>query len=151
MYIVKRGQLQVVADDSTTVLATLGAGSVFGEVSVLDIAGNRTGNRRTANVRSLGYSDLFCLAKDDLWVALADYPEARATLTERGCQLLRKDGLLDEEVFKNARDSQYSTEESVRKLEITVKGLQTRLARLMAEFGASQAKIKQRLSRVEHR
>lgn len=46
-----------------------------------------------------GYSDLFCLAKRDLWETLADYPEARATLTERGCQLLRKDGLLDEDVF----------------------------------------------------
>ncbi|KAF2893214.1 hypothetical protein ILUMI_12962 [Ignelater luminosus] len=80
MYIVKRGRLQVVADDGKTVLATLGAGSVFGEVSVLEIAGNRTGNRRTANVRSLGYSDLFCLAKDDLWVALADYPEVEILL-----------------------------------------------------------------------
>lgn len=122
MYIVKRGRLSVVADDGTTVLATLGAGSVFGEVSVLEIAGNRTGNRRTANVRSIGnqakllevydetiksifsapfsgYSDLFCLAKRDLWETLADYPEARASLTERGCQLLRKDGLLDEAVF----------------------------------------------------
>lgn len=46
-----------------------------------------------------GYSDLFCLAKRDLWETLADYPEARASLTERGCQLLRKDGLLDETVF----------------------------------------------------
>ena len=47
----------------------------------------------------IGYSDLFCLAKRDLWETLADYPEARASLTERGCQLLRKDGLLDEAVF----------------------------------------------------
>ncbi|CAG9857625.1 unnamed protein product [Phyllotreta striolata] len=149
MYIVKRGRLQVVADDGCTVLATLGAGSVFGEVSVLDIAGNRTGNRRTANVRSLGYSDLFCLAKDDLLVALADYPEARATLTERGCQLLRKDGLLDEEVFRNAKDTQESMNDSIRKLEGTVETLQIRLARLLAEFTASQAKIKQRITRIE--
>lgn len=46
-----------------------------------------------------GYSDLFCLAKRDLWETLGDYPEARASLTERGCQLLRKDGLLDEDLF----------------------------------------------------
>lgn len=46
-----------------------------------------------------GYSDLFCLAKRDLWETLGDYPEARALLTERGCQLLRKDGLLDEELY----------------------------------------------------
>ncbi|XP_076272344.1 cyclic nucleotide-gated ion channel subunit A isoform X3 [Rhynchophorus ferrugineus] len=151
MYIVKRGRLQVVADDGYTVLATLGAGSVFGEVSVLDIAGNRTGNRRTANVRSLGYSDLFCLAKDDLLVALADYPEAKATLIERGCQLLRKDGLLDEDVFKRAKDTQHSMEDSIKKLESTVENLQSRLARLLAEFSASQAKLKQRLSRVESR
>ncbi|XP_050301471.1 cyclic nucleotide-gated cation channel subunit A isoform X2 [Anthonomus grandis grandis] len=151
MYIVKRGRLQVVADDGYTVLATLGAGSVFGEVSVLDIAGNRTGNRRTANVRSLGYSDLFCLAKDDLLVALADYPEAKATLIERGCQLLRKDGLLDEDIFKRAKETQHSMEDSIKKLESTMENIQSRVARLMAEFTASQAKLKQRLSRVESR
>jgi CRP-like cAMP-binding protein len=35
MYIVKRGRLIVVADDGRTVFATLGAGSVFGEVRYL--------------------------------------------------------------------------------------------------------------------
>lgn len=116
MYIVKRGKLHVVADDGHTVLATLGAGSVFGEVSVLDIAGNRTGNRRTANVRSLGYSDLFCLAKRDLWEALADYPDARRSLTETGCQLLRKDGLLDEAAFLRAHSEQESMADKVDRL-----------------------------------
>ena len=35
MYIVKRGSLSVVAEDCKTVYATLGAGSVFGEVSLI--------------------------------------------------------------------------------------------------------------------
>ena len=47
------------------------------QVSILNIPGNKTGNRRTANVRSVGYSDLFSLSKDDLWEALAEYPEAK--------------------------------------------------------------------------
>lgn len=65
MYIVKRGRLSVVADDGVTVFATLGAGSVFGEVSVLDIPGNKTGNRRTANVRSLGKRKRFIYMSDE--------------------------------------------------------------------------------------
>jgi cyclic nucleotide gated channel len=116
MYIVKRGRLSVVADDGRTVLATLGAGSVFGEVSVLEIAGNKTGNRRTANVRSLGYSDLFCLSKRDLWDALFDYPEAKHSLMERGCQLLRKDGLLDEQAFTKAQVEHENLTDKVERL-----------------------------------
>lgn len=118
----------------------------------------------------LGYSDLFCLAKRDLWETLADYPEARASLTERGCQLLRKDGLLDEDVFASkllnvasfvpvkltlihfqtdAQRAQDSLEGGVEKLEGAVENLNLRFARLMAEYSASQAKLKQRISRLE--
>lgn len=116
MYIVKRGRLSVVADDENTVLATLSAGAVFGEVSVLEIPGNKTGNRRTANVRSIGYSDLFCLAKTDLWKALSDYPDARKSLLERGCQILRKDGLLDEEVFSLSQQRKEGLDEKLQRI-----------------------------------
>ncbi|CAG2118223.1 unnamed protein product, partial [Medioppia subpectinata] len=50
MYIVKRGRLSVVADDGHSVLAALTDGATFGELSILNISGVKTGNRRTANV-----------------------------------------------------------------------------------------------------
>ncbi len=88
--------------------------------SILNIAGNKTGNRRTANVRSVGYSDLFCLSKSDLWDALQEYPEGRKSLLERGKQLLLKDGLLDEEANRQSQDEQEATKEKIEKLGIHV-------------------------------
>ena len=93
MYICARGRLQVVDTDGKTVLATLKAGSYFGEISILNMgtAGERrggwpaadrhiAGNRRTASVCSVGYSDLFVLSKKDMWDVLKDYPAARVRL-----------------------------------------------------------------------
>ncbi len=88
MYIVNRGRLQVVADNGKTVLATLRPGSYFGEISILNM-GN-AGNRRTASVRSVGYSDLFCLSKIDLWEVLKDYPTARVRLEAIAVKRLEK-------------------------------------------------------------
>ena len=67
MYFIKTGILQVVSPDGTKVFANLKAGAAFGEISILDIPGNKNGNKRTANIRSLGFSDVFQLSKDDLW------------------------------------------------------------------------------------
>lgn len=50
MYIIKEGKLAVVADDGVTQFALLLAGSCFGELSILNIKGSKTGNRRTANI-----------------------------------------------------------------------------------------------------
>ncbi|KAK6173571.1 hypothetical protein SNE40_016996 [Patella caerulea] len=149
MYIVKRGKLSVVADDGHTVFATLSDGSVFGEVSILNIAGNKTGNRRTANVRSIGYSDLFCLSKDDLWDALAEYPEAKRVLIERGRQILKKDNLLDEEAMKKDMEEQESQEQKVSRIDTSVDNLQTRFARLLADFNSTQQRLKQRVTKIE--
>lgn len=97
MYIVKRGELSVLAEDCKTVYGKLSDGCVFGELSILNISGVKTGNRRTANVRSVGYSDLFALSKQDLWNVLEDYPDAKTLLVDRGKQILRKDGLIENE------------------------------------------------------
>ncbi|VDK33652.1 unnamed protein product [Taenia asiatica] len=78
MFLVSQGKLDVLAADEGTILATLGPGSYFGEISILNM-GN-VGNRRTASVRSIGYSDLFCLSKEDLWDVLNDYPSAKRKL-----------------------------------------------------------------------
>jgi cyclic nucleotide gated channel alpha 3 len=96
MYIVKKGRLQVVGDDGSTVLHTLQEGAVFGELSILNIAGklqffkiiqtslgSKQGNRRSASIRSVGYTDLFVLKKADLWDALKEYPDARILLIQK--------------------------------------------------------------------
>uniref|UniRef100_A0A915N8F9 Cyclic nucleotide-binding domain-containing protein n=1 Tax=Meloidogyne javanica TaxID=6303 RepID=A0A915N8F9_MELJA len=86
------------------------------------IVKSKNGNRRTANVRSVGYTDLFVLNKVDLWIALREYPEARKILINKGRELLRKDNLLDE----NAPEEQKSAEEMTEELQSSVRILQIR-------------------------
>ena len=88
MYIVNRGRLHVVGDNGKTVLATLKPGSYFGEISILNMG--TSGNRRTASVRSVGYSDLFRLSKKDLWDVLKEYPAARVKLETIAVMRLEK-------------------------------------------------------------
>ncbi|KAE9554973.1 hypothetical protein FO519_001791 [Halicephalobus sp. NKZ332] len=88
MYIVNQGILEVVSDTGDKVFATLSEGTVFGEISLLAIGGN---NRRTANIRSKGYSTLFVLSKEDLNDVIKDYPEAQQSLKKKAKQMLKKD------------------------------------------------------------
>jgi cyclic nucleotide gated channel alpha 3 len=111
--------------------------------------GSKTGNRRTANIRSVGYSDLFCLTKQDLWEVLAEYPSARDTLIERGKAHLRKDNLLDEEAAQTAQQDEAAIPEKVTRLEGNIDNLETRLARLMGEYSANMTSLGQRLQTVE--
>ncbi|XP_003794414.1 cyclic nucleotide-gated cation channel alpha-3 [Otolemur garnettii] len=148
MYIIKEGKLAVVADDGITQFVVLSDGSYFGEISILNIKGSKSGNRRTANIRSIGYSDLFCLSKDDLMETLTEYPEAKKALEEKGRQILMKDNLIDEELAKDGADPK-DLEEKVEHLESSLDTLQTRFARLLAEYNATQMKVKQRLSQLE--
>nr|XP_020014016.1 cGMP-gated cation channel alpha-1 [Castor canadensis] len=148
MYIIKEGKLAVVADDGITQFVVLSDGSYFGEISILNIKGSKAGNRRTANIKSIGYSDLFCLSKDDLMEALTEYPDAKTMLEEKGRQILMKDGLLDVSIA-NAGSDPKDLEEKVTQMEGSVDRLQTRFARILAEYESMQQKLKQRLTKVE--
>uniref|UniRef100_F7EUQ9 Cyclic nucleotide-gated channel alpha-1 n=1 Tax=Monodelphis domestica TaxID=13616 RepID=F7EUQ9_MONDO len=148
MYIIKEGKLAVVADDGITQFVVLSDGSYFGEISILNIKGSKAGNRRTANIRSIGYSDLFCLSKDDLMEALTEYPDAKCMLEEKGKQILMKDGLLDLNIANLGSDPK-DLEEKVTQMEGSVDLLQTRFARILAEYESMQKKLKQRLTKVE--
>ncbi|XP_070554095.1 cyclic nucleotide-gated channel alpha-3-like [Ptychodera flava] len=153
MYIVKSGTLSVVGEDEKTVYATLSDGSYFGEISILNVPGSLSGNRRTANVRSVGYSDLFCLSKDDLLDALKEYPEAKRILEERGKTILMKDGLIDEDAAKRGSKSkeQFEQEEKIDRLECALDSLQTKFSRLVNEYSNAQMKMKQRITKLEKR
>jgi cyclic nucleotide gated channel alpha 3 len=106
----------VISEDGKIVLATLKAGSYFGEISILNMGTLKlilnyqilylkipsndmihififlgaSGNRRTASVKSVGYSDLFCLSKEDLWQVLKEYPAVRVKLEAIAVKRLEK-------------------------------------------------------------
>ncbi|XP_061608749.1 cyclic nucleotide-gated olfactory channel-like isoform X2 [Phyllopteryx taeniolatus] len=150
MYIIKEGKLAVVGDDGVTQYALLVAGSCFGEISILNIKGSKTGNRRTANIRSLGYSDLFCLSKDDLMEAVTEYPDARTVLEERGREILIKEGMLEDNA-ESAGLRREDTEEKVERLESSLDSLHTRVSRLLCDYAHTQQRLKRRITLLERR
>ncbi|CEF64657.1 Cyclic nucleotide-binding domain and Ion transport domain and RmlC-like jelly roll fold domain and Cyclic nucleotide-binding-like domain-containing protein [Strongyloides ratti] len=101
MYIVNQGILQVVGgDNNEIVFAEMCEGTVFGEISLMAIGGN---NRRTASIRSKGYSTLFVLSKEDLNDVIKDYPEAQRLLKKKAKQMLKKDQKSKEPETKDSK------------------------------------------------
>ncbi|XP_024262941.1 cyclic nucleotide-gated channel cone photoreceptor subunit alpha-like [Oncorhynchus tshawytscha] len=148
MYIIKEGKLAVVAEDGVTQWCVLSDGAYFGDISILGIKGSKAGNRRTANIRSVGYSDLFALSKDDLMEALTEYPEAKKILEEKGKATLMKDNMIDEEIANAGADPK-DMEEKILRLESNMEIMTSKLAKIMAEFTSGQGKIKQRITDME--
>ena len=128
---------------------TLGDGVVFGELSILNVPGSKMGNRRTANVRSKGYSDLFSLNKDDLWDALNEYPDAKKLLLSIGREILAKDNMIDEEKAKREEAAQMTAEQKIAQLNEQIGGLSTRFGRLTGQMAGFQESSVQRMGTAE--
>uniref|UniRef100_A0A3Q3AJU1 Cyclic nucleotide gated channel subunit alpha 3 n=1 Tax=Kryptolebias marmoratus TaxID=37003 RepID=A0A3Q3AJU1_KRYMA len=148
MYIIKEGKLAVVADDGITQFVVLSDGAYFGEISILGIKGSKAGNRRTANIRSVGYSDLFALSKDDLMEVLIEYPDAKYALEEKGRAILMKDNLIDESLVTavDAKD----LENKVNQIEHSVDVMTNKFRKLMSQYESSQRKLVQRLCNLSN-
>ncbi|XP_023239909.1 uncharacterized protein LOC111638433 isoform X2 [Centruroides sculpturatus] len=80
MFIIADGILEVI-NELGKVLTQMKAGDFFGEIGILNLDGF---NRRTADVRSVGYSELFSLSREDVLAAMKDYPEAQEILQTMG-------------------------------------------------------------------
>lgn len=149
MYIIKDGKLAVVADDGVTQFVVLGSGSYFGEISILNIKGSKAGNRRTANIRSIGYSDLFCLSKDDLMESLVEYPDAKGMLEDKGREILMKDGLIDLDPA-NIKPEAKELEEKVNKLYNTLELMQFKLKKILGKYKDTDKTLRHRIADLEH-
>lgn len=89
MYMVSSGRLEVMPEEDGRIVRTLLHGESFGEISVLDLGNNH--RRRTAFVRSVGYSVLLCLTESDLSQVLRDYPKTKERMIVKGCRWLGND------------------------------------------------------------
>lgn len=88
MFIITVGQVQVVGGpDDSIVFVTLGSGVCFGEIALLGSGGM---NRRTANVRALGYTTLYVLYKEDLAEALNVFPADRELLSRKAAKAAKE-------------------------------------------------------------
>lgn len=82
MYIVNTGRLEVLDEEEGEVVREMVHGDYFGEISVLNLGTSQ--RRRTAFVRSLGYSSLLYLSQSDLIEVLQDYPKTKEILVAKG-------------------------------------------------------------------
>lgn len=112
------------------------------------LSGNKSGNRRTANIRSIGHSDLFSLSKEDLTDVLSEFPAAKRHLEEKGRQILTKMGMLEDTGDGEAEEAE-KVETKLTRLESNLDSLQTKLARLMVELESSNSKMLTRVEQLE--
>lgn len=109
MYIVNSGKLEVLGEENGAVIKELKHGEYFGEISVLNLGLGKSQRRRTAFVRSLGYTSLLCLTQSDLLEVLHDYPKTKRMLIMKSKKKLQCE---PDSIDENTPLPEYPTSES---------------------------------------
>ncbi|XP_054087020.1 uncharacterized protein LOC105215046 isoform X2 [Zeugodacus cucurbitae] len=104
MFIIADGILEVLSETGK-VLTTMKAGDFFGEIGILNLDGL---NKRTADVRSVGYSELFSLSREDVLAAMKDYPEAQEILQTLGRKRLMEVRCVNKKYAKTQNNNEQS-------------------------------------------
>uniref|UniRef100_A0AC35UHN5 Cyclic nucleotide-binding domain-containing protein n=1 Tax=Rhabditophanes sp. KR3021 TaxID=114890 RepID=A0AC35UHN5_9BILA len=149
MYVVHEGCLEVVSEDGKVVFFTINKGSVIGELALLNIPGSLKGNKRTASIRSVGYSQLYSLTKEQLWECIHEFPNAKETLIEKGKEILRKDKFLIENVVDDGFEMCQSVEETFTLLQKQCGKIKEELDGYTTSFNESTKSVKKRLTSLE--
>jgi len=87
VYLISSGKvniLKVIDTDRSKVLATLGPGSIFGEVAIL------TGGPRTAAVIAESTTELYYLERDEVMELMHQIPDIAINLARVMCERLRR-------------------------------------------------------------
>ncbi|CAH0696897.1 unnamed protein product [Spodoptera exigua] len=168
MFIIADGILEVISEQGR-VLTTMKAGDFFGEIGILNLDGL---NKRTADVRSVGYSELFSLSREDVLAAMKDYPEAQEILQTLGRKRLQEAKNMSKKCKGEISPDKMSGDDStskriVHKLRSDVKGIRnairsrSRAGRRSGESlelqalagaeraGTAEGKVLRRMPRVE--
>ncbi|XP_053950080.1 uncharacterized protein LOC128858115 [Anastrepha ludens] len=109
MFIIADGILEVLSETGK-VLTTMKAGDFFGEIGILNLDGL---NKRTADVRSVGYSELFSLSREDVLAAMKDYPEAQEILQTLGRKRLMEVRCVNKKYAKAQSNKDQSDHQTV--------------------------------------
>lgn len=76
--------------------------SIF--LSLCNLSNDDDNDRRTADVRSVGYSELFSLSREDVLTAMKDYPEAQEILQTLGRKRLMEVRCVNKKHAKHAAE-----------------------------------------------
>lgn len=86
LFIVKKGKLRVIDDDTGEEMGELTEGATFGELSIVYVKGNLLGTRRCCSLQSVGFSDIYVLYRDDVSRLLQEFPQEYKTIVMNGEQ-----------------------------------------------------------------